>query len=315
MIRTPKIFAGRSNDPLAKEISSYTGIPLSEMVVETFADGEISVKIEENIRGANVFVVQSTNPPAEHLLELLIISDAMRRASAHSITAMIPYFGYARQDRKSRGREPITAKLVADLITTSGIHRVVCMDLHTSQLQGFFDIPVDHLYAASIFNRYFLKLGLKNLTVAAPDIGRATLARAYARRLGADIAIIEKNRPHANISEIMNVIGDVKDSNVLIMDDICDTAGTLVRAASALKDKGAEEIYAGCSHALFSGNALEKIDNSPIKEMVVTNTINQTHRDLPDKIKVLSVAEVLGEAIQRIHGERSISEMFAELGT
>jgi len=312
MLRTPKLFAGRSNLALAEEISAFTGMPLGNMEVKNFADGEISVRIHDNIRGTNVFIVQSTNPPAENLLELLIVIDAMRRASAHSITAVIPYFGYARQDRKSRGREPITAKLVANLIGSSGADRVVSMDLHTSQLQGFFDIPVDHLYAASVFKTYFQSLALENLTIVAPDLGRATLARAFAKRLGGDIAIIEKNRPRANVSEVLTVIGNVEGSNVIIFDDICDTAGTLVRAATTMKEHGAKDVYAGCTHALLSGDAIERIENSPIKELVVTNTI-APKADLPAKIRVLSVAEVLGGAIQRIHGERSISEMFEDI--
>jgi len=306
-----KIFSGNANLGLAEEIARHAGISLGSVEVSRFANGEIHVIVNESVRGADVFVVQPTcSPPNETLVELLILIDAFRRASARRVTAVVPFYGYARQDRKTRGREPITAKLVANLITVAGARRVLTMDLHAGQIQGFFDIPVDHLSAVPILADYFLQKGLANPVVVSPDLGGITRARLLADRLGADIATVDKRRPQPNVSEVMSIIGRVKGKTVIMIDDIIDTGGTIVEGAAALLQKGAVEVYACCTHAVFSGPAREKLDRSPLKEVVVTNTIPVNSERLPDKIKVLSVAPLLGEAILRIHKDLSVSALF-----
>jgi len=306
-----KIFTGSSNKPLAVEICEYLGLPLGESNLGRFSDGEISFQILENVRGADVFVIQSTCPPVnEHLMELLIMIDAFKRASAERITAVIPYFGYARQDRKDKPRVPISAKLVTDLLETAGTHRVLTMDLHAGQIQGFFNIPVDHLFAAPIFLEYFRGQDFSNYVVVAPDPGGVERARAYAKRLGVELAIIDKRREKPNVASVMNVVGDVGGRNALIVDDMIDTAGTLTKVAEALVSSRAREIRASCTHAVLSGPALELIAASPIKELVVTNTIPATAWQGNERIKCLTVAPLLGEAIRSIHEETSVSRLF-----
>jgi len=305
-----RIFAGNSNRSLAATIANYIHQPLSACEVSRFSDDEIFFKIDENIRGMDVFIIQSTNPPAENLIELLIMADAARRASAHRITAVIPYFGYARADRKDQPRVSITSKLIANMITIAGYNRVVMMDLHASQIQGFFDIPTDHLYSARIFNRYFSKINFGDVVVVSPDVGSTKIARAFASTLNASLAIIDKRRPEANRAEVMNVIGDVKNRNVIIRDDMIDTAGTLIKGAEALAGDGAKSIIACCTHGVLSGKAVENLDTSPIEKIYITDTVDQSIKNLPDKFEILSVAELLGEAILRIHAERSVSSLF-----
>lgn len=305
-----KIFSGNANRPLAEEIAGYLKVPLGEARLGRFSDGEISFQILENVRGADVFVVQSTCPPVDsNLMELLIMLDAFRRASAWRITAVIPYFGYARQDRKDKPRVPISAKLVADLLTTAGANRILAMDLHAGQIQGFFDIPVDHLFAAPVLVDYFRKRAIPQLVVVSPDAGGVERARAYAKRLNADLAIIDKRREQANVAEVLHVIGEVAGRNALIVDDMIDTAGTLREVAHVLITHGVREVFACCTHPVLSGPALERIRESPITEVVVTNTIPLQSHDI-DKIKVLSVAPLLGEAIRSIHEETSVSRLF-----
>jgi len=308
--RHPKIFSGRSNPDLARKIARYLNIELGDNDIRDFSDGETWVKFNENIRGADVFLIQSTNAPARNLLELLIMIDAARRASAMRITAVIPYFGYARQDRKDQPRVAITAKLVANLLTTAGADRVLSMDMHAPQIQGFFDIPLDHLYAVGIFADYFNKKQIDDPVVVSPDIGGIRRARAYAKRLNAPIAMIDKRRPKQNVAEVMHLIGEVKDRNVILFDDICDTGGTLTAAANYLKEKGAREIYAGCTHPILSADAPQKILESAITELVVTDTIYLPPEKRNEKITILSVAELFGRAIMRIHNEESISSLF-----
>ena len=305
-----RIFAGSSNRTLATRIADYIHQPLSACEITRFSDKEIFFKIDENIRGMDVFIIQSTNPPAENFLELLIMADAARRASARRITAVIPYFGYARADRKDQPRVAITSKLLANMIVTAGFDRVILMDLHASQIQGFFDIPTDHLYSARVFNRFFMKLNMDNMVVVSPDVGSTKMARAFAEKLNASLAIIDKRRPKANKAEVMNIIGEVKDKNVIIRDDMVDTAGTLVKAAEAIAKAGAKSIVASCAHGVLSGNAIKIIDESPIEQIYITDTIDQSDRNLPKKFKILTVAELLGEAILRIHAERSVSSLF-----
>jgi ribose-phosphate pyrophosphokinase len=309
-----KIITGTSNFPLAQKIADYIGIPLTQREIRHFSDGEIFVKINENIRGSDVFILQSTNPPAENIMELLIMVEACRRASADRITAVIPYYGYARQDRKDQPRVAITAKLLANIITAAGVDRVVTMDLHVSQIQGFFDIPSDHLYASSVFNRYFemRNLNSANSTVVlSPDVGSIKMARAFANALQCGLAIIDKRRPEPNKSEVLNIIGEVKDKTVIIRDDMIDTGGTLVDAARAVLEKGgAREVYACCTHGVFSGESLNKIDNSLIKRVVVTDTIDHAKKNFSEKIRVLTTAEIFGEAIRRISNKESISILF-----
>jgi ribose-phosphate pyrophosphokinase len=306
-----KVFTGHSNRPLATEICDYLSLPLGEANLGRFSDGEVDFQILENVRGADVFVIQSTCPPVnENLMELLVMIDAFKRASAERITAVIPYFGYARQDRKDKPRVPISAKLVTDLLETAGTHRVLTMDLHAGQIQGFFDIPVDHLFAAPVILEHYRGRDLANYVVVAPDPGGVERARAYAKRLGADLAIIDKRRERANVASVMNVVGDVRGRTALIVDDMVDTAGTLTKVAEALVDNGAREIWASCTHAVLSGPALEYIMASPIRELVVTNTIPGDAWQRCPKIKCLSVAPLLGEAIRSIHEATSVSRLF-----
>lgn len=305
-----RIFAGNSNLPLATKVASYIHQPLSDCKIKRFSDHEIFVQIDENIRGMDTFIIQSTNPPAENIMEMLIMIDAARRASARRITAVIPYFGYARADRKDQPRVSIVSKLIANMITVAGANRVILMDLHASQIQGFFDVPSDHLYSARVFNRHFLKQGLTDLVVVSPDVGSTKLARAFASKLDASLAIVDKRRPEPNKAEAMNIIGDIAGKNVIIRDDMVDTGGTIIEAAEALAKGGAKSIVACCTHAVLSGDAVAKLDKSPIEKFYVTDTIDNSAKNLPPKFQILSVAELLGEAIMRIHSERSVSTLF-----
>jgi len=305
-----RMFSGNAHKALARKVCEYLEIPLGDADVGRFKDKEIYVKINENIRGQDVFVFQPTFSPAENLLELLIMLDAVRRASAQRVVAVIPYFGYARQDRKDQPRVAITAKLVANLIASAGATRVVTMDLHSAQIQGFFDIPFDHLYAAPILIDYFKKKNLKKLTLLAPDVGSVKMARAYAKRLDADLAIIDKRRVSPVESEVVNVIGNVKGRTVVIVDDMISTAGTVKNAALAAYDRGAVEVYAACTHAVFCGDAMKNLKEADLKEIVVTDTIPNRPSKLLPNIRVLSVAPLLGEAVRRIHEERSLSSLF-----
>jgi ribose-phosphate pyrophosphokinase len=305
-----KVFAGRANRPLAEKIAECLGTTLGDIEIRQFSDGELFVQFNENVRGVDVFVVQPTFPPAENLFELLIMIDAAARASAHRITAVLPYYGYARQDRKDQPRVAITAKLVANLITVAGANRVLTVDLHAGQIQGFFDIPMDHLFASPVLIDYFKGLKLSDLTVVGPDIGSARMVRAFAKRLGAPFALIDKRRPMPNVSEVLSVIGEVDGRNVIIIDDLVDTGGTVVLAAEELAKRGAKEIYVGCTHGLFSGNALARLQGAPIKEIVVTDTIPLDSKVPRDKLRVLSVAGLLGEAMRRIHLGESVSSLF-----
>ena len=306
-----RIFAGNANPALAAEIAAYMGLSVGEAFVGRFNNGETQVTVDESVRGTDVFVVQPTSDPVnDNIMELLIMVDAFRRASARHITAVIPYYGYARQDRKTRGREPISAKLVANLLTTAGVTRVVTMDLHAGQIQGFFDIPVDHLPGVPILAEYFAAKKLEDLIVVSPDLGGVTRARALADRLHAPIAIIEKRRPAPGVAEVMNLIGSVQGKTAVIVDDIVDTAGSLTEGAKALMSFGAKEVYACCTHAVLSHPAVDRIEASNIKELVVTNTIPVPDHKRTPKIKVLSVAPLLAEAIVRIFGELSVSKLF-----
>ena len=306
------IFGGTSNVNLTKEVCDYLKILPGEMLTKTFNDGEIRVEIDENVRGRDTFILQSTCTPVnDNLIQLLIITDALKRASAKNITAVIPYYGYARQDRKVKPRVPISAKLVADLITVSGVDRVISMDLHVGQIQGYFDIPVDNLFAAPILLNYIRKHFKDNLSIIAPDAGGVERARAFAKRLNASLAIIDKRREEPNVAEAMNIIGDVKEKTAIILDDMVDTAGTLVQAAHALIKNRAEHVYACCTHPVLSGNAIKRIEESPIESLVVTNTIPLNKKASQcSKIKVVSVAEILGEAIRRVYFSKSVSSLF-----
>ncbi|MGD9141254.1 MAG: ribose-phosphate pyrophosphokinase, partial [bacterium] len=295
---------------LAEEMAQFLETELGDCEITQFSDGEIFVKINENVRGVDVFIVQPTFPPAENLLELLIMIDAASRASASRITAVLPYYGYARQDRKDQPRVAISAKLVANLITVAGANRVLTVDLHAGQIQGFFDIPLDHLFASPVIIDYFKGLEIKDLTVVSPDMGSVQMARAVAKRLEAPLALVDKRRPKPNVSEVMNVIGEVEGRNLIILDDLVDTGGTIVEAAAALRAKGAKEIYVGCTHGILSGNALERIQKSPITELVITNTVPLADGKKADKVRILSVAPLLGEAIRRIHNGESVSSLF-----
>jgi ribose-phosphate pyrophosphokinase len=306
----PKLFGGRANPELAQEIAAYLNLALGENEFRDFSDGETWVKYSENIRGADVFIIQPTCAPARNLVELLIMCDAAKRASARRITAVVPYFGYARQDRKDQPRVSITAKLVANLLTTAGADRVLTMDLHAPQIQGFFDIPVDHLYSAAIFTDYYRAKNISNLVVVSPDIGGTHLARAYAKRLNAPMAMVDKRRPQPNAVEVMNVIGNVEGRNCLLIDDICDTAGTLTTAARKLREMGALEIYASCTHPILSGPAVGLLKEAPITEMTVTDSVPIPPEKRLEKMKILSVAGLFGRAIMRIHNEESISSLF-----
>lgn len=306
-----KIFTGNANPELAQKIADSIGIPLGKATVSTFSDGEIAVNIEETVRGTDVFVIQSTNPPVnDNLMELLILIDAFKRASAGRVTAVLPYYGYARQDRKAKARDPITAKLVADILTTAGADRVLTMDLHAAQIQGYFDIPVDHLLGVPILAKYFQEKEIKDLVVVSPDLGSVTRARNFANLLDAPIAIIDKRRPQANVAEVMNIIGDIEGKNVILIDDMIDTAGTITQGANALKEFGAKDVYACCTHPILSGPAIERIQNSVIKELIVTDTVPLPEEKRIDKIKVRSVAPIFGEAIQRIYKNISVSKLF-----
>jgi ribose-phosphate pyrophosphokinase len=306
-----QLFTCNSNPGLAREIADHIGVPLGDAEVGKFSDGEIHVKLDESVRGSDVYVIQSTcHPVNQHLMELLVMVDALKRASARTINVVIPYYGYARQDRKTRARDPITAKLVANLIETAGANRVITMDLHANQIQGFFDIPVDHLLGVPILADYFIKKQLDDVVVVSPDHGGVIRARKLAERLEAPIAIIDKRRPEPNVAEVMNIVGDVRGKKAIIIDDIIDTAGTITLAANALLEQGAKEVYACCTHPVFSGPAIERIQQANIKEMVVTNTIPLPEEKQLDKIKVLSVASLIGEAIIRVHEELSVSKLF-----
>lgn len=288
------------------------GLPLGDATVSSFSDGEISININETVRGVDVYVIQSTSIPLvnKYLMEMLIMVDALKRASAGRITVVMPYYGYARQDRKAKARDPISAKLVADLITASGADRVLTMDLHAAQIQGYFNIPLDHLVGGPILAEYFKEKDIENLVVVSPDLGSVARSRNFADRLNAPIAIIDKRRPKANVSEVMNIIGDIKGKNVILIDDMIDTAGTITNGANALRDLGAKEIYACCTHAVLSGPAIERIDNSVIKELIVLDTIYLPDERKSEKIKTLSVAPLFAESIRRIFNNDSVSKLF-----
>ena len=306
-----KIFTGNANPELAKEICDYLGLPLGEAFVGRFNNGEVQIMIDESVRGKDVFIIQPTSYPVnDNLMELMVMADALKRASARHITAVVPYYGYARQDRKTRGREPITAKLVANLMQTSGITRLVTIDLHAGQIQGFFDVPVDHLYGASILAKYINEKNLEDVIVVSPDLGGVTRARDLADRIGAPIAIIEKKRPEPGVAKVMNLIGDVKGKNCIIVDDIVDTAGSLVEGAKALEEFGAKSVMAAVTHAVLTDPASERIANSNIKELIVTNTMPLPENCKLNNVTQLSVAPLLGEAIMRIFHEVSVSNLF-----
>ncbi len=310
MKRNLLLFSGNANPALSQEISEYLNIPLASAEVGQFSDGEIQVKINQNVRGADVYVIQPTSPAVNNnLMELLIMIDALKRASADRITAVIPYYGYGRQDRKDRPRVPITAKLVADLITAAGANRVLTMDLHAGQIQGFFDIPVDHLFAAPVIVGYFQSLGWDQMCIVSPDAGGVERARACAKRLGGSLAIIDKRRIAPNLSQTMHIVGDVRDKDVIIIDDIIDTAGTITQAVDALVAEGARRVYASCVHPVLSGPAMERIERSKLEGLAVTNTIPLDSKK-SKKLIVLSVAPLLGEAISRIHKGASVSSLF-----
>jgi ribose-phosphate pyrophosphokinase len=308
---TFKLFSCSSNPKLAESIASYIGVELGNAVLSKFSDGEIHIRLDDSVRGSDVYVIQSTSAPVnDHLIELLVMVDALKRASAKTINVVMPYYGYARQDRKARSRDPITAKLVANLIETAGAHRVIAMDLHAMQIQGFFDIPVDHLLGVPILGDYFHEKSLPSPVVVSPDHGGVVRARRLADTLQAPLAIIDKRRPEPGVIEVMNIIGDVAGRTAILIDDIIDTAGTIVLAANALKDAGAIGIYACCTHPVLSGPAIERLEASPIVEIVVTDTIPLRDCSKTNKIKVLSVAPLMGEAILRIHKHQSISKLF-----
>lgn len=312
MLDKLKVFSGNSNTLLAQEISQELQIPLGKANVKRFSDGEIQVEIEENVRGMDVFVVQSTCTPVNvYLMELLIMMDAMKRASAERVTAVMPYYGYARQDRKVAPRAPITAKLIADLITTAGASRVLTIDLHAGQIQGFFNIPVDHLYSAPVMIEFIKKKFADNLVIVSPDAGGVERARAFGKRLGASLAIIDKRRPEPNQSSVMNIIGEIQNKTALLLDDMVDTAGTLTQSADALLEAGAKRVAACCTHPVLSGAAIERINKSALQELVVTDTIPlREEAKSCKKIVALSVSKLLGEAIKRIHNNDSVSSLF-----
>ncbi|PRR78395.1 Ribose-phosphate pyrophosphokinase [Clostridium liquoris] len=309
-----KIFSGNANQKLAQDIADILEVPLGDSKVGRFSDGEICVDINETVRGIDAFIIQSTNEPVnDNLMELLIMIDAFKRASAGRITAVIPYYGYARQDRKAKARDPITAKLVADLLTAAGADRILTMDLHAAQIQGYFDIPVDHLLGVPILGKYFAQNGFDqrdDVVVVSPDLGSVTRARKFADRIHAPIAIIDKRRPKPNVSEIMHVIGDIKDKTCILIDDMIDTAGTITNGANALVKMGAKDVYACCTHAVLSGPAIERINESVIKKLIMLNTIDLPENKNSDKFKILSVAPVFAEAIRRIYEEISVSKLF-----
>lgn len=306
-----KIFSLNSNLPLAKEIAEYIHVPLSKCEITKFKDGEVQINIDETVRGHKVFVIQSTNTPVnDNYMELLIMIDALKRASADSINVIMPYYGYSRQDRKAAPRQPISAKLIADLLQTAGATRLLCLDLHAAQIQGFFNIPIDNFVAQPIFTDYFIKKKLDNVVVVSPDHGGTTRARKLADTLDAPIAIIDKRRPKPNSAEVMNIIGEIQGKNCIIIDDMIDTAGTLSVVVKVLKERGAENIYACCTHALLSGDAIEKLKDAPLKELVVTNSVQLPPEKKLPFIKQLSVAELIGKGILNIADDRSVSDLF-----
>jgi ribose-phosphate pyrophosphokinase len=307
-----KIVTGNSNPELASKIANELGLPVADAEVKTFSDGEISVNFNETVRGVDVYVIQSTSPPQvnNYLMELLIMIDALKRASAGRITAVIPYYGYARQDRKAKARDPISAKLIAYLLTAAGADRVLTMDLHAAQIQGYFNIPVDHLVGIPILSEYFIEKAIEDVVVVSPDLGSVTRARKFADRLNAPIAIIDKRRPKANVSEVMNIIGDIEGKNVILIDDMIDTAGTITNGAKALKEMGAKSVYACCTHGVLSGPAIDRINNSVIEELVVLDTIKLIGAEKVNNIKQLSVAKIFAEAIRRIFNNDSVSKLF-----
>jgi ribose-phosphate pyrophosphokinase len=308
-----QLLTGNANRELAEKVSANLGIALTDTTVTTFSDGELMVQINENVRGSDVFVIQPTCTPVNNnLMELLLIIDALKRASARRITAVIPYYGYARQDRKVLPRVPISSKLVADLLTAAGTHRILTIDLHAAQIQGFFDIPVDHLYAAPVLHDFFKAASFKDLVVVSPDAGGVERARMFAKRLNGSLAIIDKRREAANVSKIMHVIGDVKDKDAIILDDMIDTAGTITQAARAIKENGAHSVMAACSHAVLSGPAIKLINESPLEKVVTTDTIPLAEKAaMCDKLKILSISGLLAEAIGRIHDESSVNSLFS----
>ncbi|HMK60311.1 MAG TPA: ribose-phosphate pyrophosphokinase [Dissulfurispiraceae bacterium] len=308
-----QLITGNANRGLAAKVSEYIGIPLTDTTVTTFSDGELMVQINDNVRGSDVFVLQSTCTPINNnIMELLLIIDALKRASASRITAVIPYYGYARQDRKVQPRVPISSKLVADLLTAAGTNRILTIDLHAGQIQGFFNIPVDHLYAAPVLHDYFRNCEFKDLVIVSPDAGGVERARSFARRLDASLAIIDKRREAANVSKVMHVIGDVKGMDAIILDDMVDTAGTTTQAARALMDNGARRVLAACTHAVLSGPAIERINSSPLEKVIATDTIPLDDKlSICSKLRIQSVASLLGEAIKRIHEESSVSSLFS----
>jgi ribose-phosphate pyrophosphokinase len=304
------VLSGRANPPLAEAVAAILGCQLGEATIKNFEDGEIFVRIDDNVRGRDLYIIQSTCPPSDNIVELLLLLDAARRASAARITAVIPYFGYARQDRKDQPRVAIGAKLMANMIVAAGADRVLSIDFHQHQLQGFFDIPVDHLYAAPVFTRYFRDKGLDNLVVVSPDVGSAKMARGFAKRLGATMGIIDKRRPSANVSEVMNVIGEVDGKDCLLSDDMIDTAGTMAQAARALKERGARDVYACATHALLSGPAVERLRDAPFTEIVVTDTIPVPPHKQFETLRVLSTDELLAKAVRYTHVNESVSSLF-----
>jgi len=308
------VFSGNANRRLAKNICRYLDVKLGKALVGHFSDGEVRVKIGENVRGKDVFIVQPTCPPVnENIVELLVMLDALRRASPRRITAVIPYFGYARQDRKDQPRVPITAKLVANILTVAGANRVLTLDLHAGQLQGFFDIPLDHLYAVNVFLEYFRKKNIKNLVIVSPDVGGIKVARAYAKKFRAGLAIVDKRRNNPNSTEVMHILGKVKNKNVILVDDIIATGSSLVEAAKALRNEGAKRIYACVTHGILSGNAVQRINNSDIDYLAVSDSIPFSRSKRSKKIKIVSVARLFAEAIKRIHKEESISVLFGSI--
>jgi len=305
-----KLLVGSGNPALSEEIARSLGVDPAKSTISRFADGEIFVRIDENVRGNDVFILQPTNPPAENIMELLLLIDAAKRASAARITCVMPYYGYSRQDRKDQPRVAIGAKLVANMIVTAGAHRVVGIDFHQHQLQGFFDLPVDHLYAAPVLVNHYRQKSLRDLVIVAPDVGSAKMARGFAKRLNASLAIIDKRRPSANVAEVLNVVGDVKGRDCIIPDDMIDTAGTMAEAVNALKRLGAEDVYCCATHALLSGPAVQRLEASPVKEVAVTNTINLPAERRFDRLRVLSIAGLLSKAIGYTHSDQSVSSLF-----
>ncbi len=310
--KSVRIICGTSNTLLGQSIARKLNIPLCNTEIRRFSDGELFVQINENIRGAHVFIIQPTNPPADNILELLMLIEACRRASASNITAVIPYYGYARADRKEMPRVCITAKLIADLLVAAGANRIITMDLHAAQIQGFFSIPVDHLYSSILFNGYLQQIPTKDLVVVSPDVGSIKVARSFAKTMVASLAIIDKRRPVQNQAEVVNIIGEVAGRDVIIRDDMIDTAGTLTEAATALTENGCGKIYACAAHGVLSGKAVERLENSPIEKVIISDSIDHSQRNFPDKFVVLSCADLFAEAIDRIESDASVSIMFRE---